>query len=213
MSVVLFLFGCKYERQRKREKGRNRKDTLEQKESDRDRKKRVSWLHGSHWHPGDPFHLVFLVVKVPQKHRILWVNIHSDQVTMSRYVPPEGAQWGRSLATDSGSVALPAIVWCKASGEHSEGSLIGLWHPLSCLSHDCPMVVACGVGSSTAGPVCVMGVMGDNCLWPEVTPETSSPHHFRGQRRSFCKPAGCGVPHPKFSQGWLSAWLLSLVLL
>lgn len=73
MSIVLVFFGHKYERERKREKGINRKEALEQKESDsdRDRIKRVSLFHGSHRDPDDPLHLGFLLVKIPQKQRIL----------------------------------------------------------------------------------------------------------------------------------------------
>lgn len=77
MSIVLVFFGHKYERERKREKGINRKEALEQKESDsdRDRIKRVSLFHGSHRDPDDPLFpslVCFFLGRVIEE----WVSIH-----------------------------------------------------------------------------------------------------------------------------------------
>lgn len=128
-----------------------------------------------------------------------WFNIGSGQAAVSRYVS-SGQEQGQSLATD-----WICYITCNPVVQGLWGALWGifdgLWHPLSFLSHECPVDLVCGTGCS-AGPVCERE---DGCSLPLTKGHTWNllALSFNSGRWVCVNLAsvGCGS-HPKSSQRW-----------
>lgn len=103
----------------------------------------------------DPLQLGFLVVKMSPK------SMESNENTLmlgrKTQVPP----WGAGGVCHC--LSQQALDLLHHPGEHFRGSLVDEGIPLICLTLQCLVGVVCGVGGSTAGPICVRE---DGCLLP-----------------------------------------------
>lgn len=171
---------------------RERKKEIEkrwgwQKESARDRMKKMPPSMDRNQCSIDPFQLVFLVVKMPSK--IIESNENTLRLGRKTQLPP----WGAGGCCHC--LSQQALDLLHHPGEHFRGSLMDEGIPLICLSLEWPVGVLYGVGGSTAGPVCVRE---DGCLLPLTRgyPWNLLPPVFWEGVCVNLASVGYGLPHP-----------------
>lgn len=204
-----------------RERGKEKKEEKEVEKRWENRKKhrikKISAFLGSQWCSIDPLQLVSLVVKVPQKAQNL---VDSCIFRPSGNAPahPPGQGPGSCSRLWICCIFVHQVQSCGAKPQEWVWGVLwgvfdGLWHPLLCLSLECPMDGACGVEGSTAGPVCVREDESSVPLTRGYTTHSKPPSPHPISWGGFINLASVGspTPNPARDDSQCSCWVWLLV--